>query len=45
MEVWCGYCGKFLGDTYEVMIKHIHNCEVDCCNKHYGELNGNTENK
>jgi len=36
----CGYCGKTLYCTEEEFLIHVNYCEKECCDKNYGELDG-----
>jgi hypothetical protein len=39
---FCGYCNKNFNLNLEEFMKHTFHCEVDKCNKHYGDLAGPT---
>ena len=37
----CGYCGRSFVCTQDELIQHVHVCELEKVNKHYGDLSDN----
>ena len=36
---WCGYCWQYVCKTDKEFSYHLHQCEVQCCDRYYGKNN------